>query len=74
MPSMRQVLLNGEPVKGLEQVEFKATGAWRAFEKDGLEVALKLRAGKNVVRFVNVKGSLNFKRLEFIQVVSDKAK
>ncbi|MDP7132081.1 MAG: hypothetical protein QF437_16405, partial [Planctomycetota bacterium] len=70
----RQVLLNGEPVKGLEQVEFKATGAWRAFEKDGLEVALKLRAGKNVVRFVNVKGSLNFKRLEFIQVVSDKAK
>lgn len=74
MPSARKVLLNGEPVKGLEQVEFKATGAWRAFEKDGLKVALRLKEGQNVIRFVNLKGSLNFRRLEFIQVVSDKAK
>jgi len=74
MPSVRRILLNGEPVKGMEQVEFHATGAWRAFEKTGLKVALGLSAGKNVIRFVNVKGSLNFRRLEFIQVVSDKPK
>jgi hypothetical protein len=69
MPSTRQIILNGEPVAGLERVTFPATGAWRAFEKAGLAKALVLRPGRNTVRFVNVAGSLNFKTLEFIPVV-----
>jgi len=71
-PSVRQVFLNGKPVPGLEKVPFPATGAWLTFEKMGLPVALPLVKGKNVLRFVNVTGSLNFKTLEFIPVESDK--
>ena len=71
MPSKRQVLLNGKPVKGLEAVPFPATGAWRTFMKSGLPVRLNLAKGKNSIRFVNVAGSLNFKVLEFIPVKAD---
>jgi hypothetical protein len=67
-PGKREVLVNGEAVKGLESVEFGATGSWTKFEKEGLPVALHLKAGKNVVRFVNVGGSHNFKSLEFVPV------
>ena len=69
MPSVRQVVLGGEPVAGLETVPFAATGAWRSFIKAGLPEPLMLKPGRNVVRFVNVAGSLNFKTLEFIPVV-----
>lgn len=69
MPATRQVLLNGQPVTGLEAVPFAATGSWTLFEKVGLKKPLMLSPGKNVVRFVNVKGSHNFKTLAFIPVV-----
>lgn len=69
MPSKRSVLLNGKPVDRLEAVAFPATGAWRAFEKKGLPVALELVEGKNTIRFTNVTGSLNFRNLQFVQVV-----
>jgi len=70
-PGQRQVLVNGEPVKGLEAVPFAATGAWTTFEKAGLPVPLMLKAGKNVIRFVNVAGSHNFRSLEFVPVVAE---
>jgi parallel beta helix pectate lyase-like protein len=68
-PGTRQVLLNGQPVTGLEAAPFAATGSWTLFEKVGLKTPLMLKAGKNVIRFVNVAGSHNFKTLEFIPVV-----
>ncbi len=71
-PAKRQVILNGEPVKGLEEAPFAATGGWTNFDKAGLDVALSLKAGKNVIRFVNVSGSHNFKSLEFIPVTDEK--
>ena len=70
-PAVRQVFLNGKPVAGLEAVKFSATGSWREFEPAGLPAPLQLTAGKNVIRFVNVEGSLNFKKLEFIPVNAD---
>jgi hypothetical protein len=72
MLASRQVFLNGNPVTGLEKVVYPPTGGWRDFEKRSLEVALPLQAGKNVIRFVNIEGSLNFRKLEFIPVESDK--
>jgi hypothetical protein len=68
MSSKRTVLLNGAEVEGLAEVAFPPTGAWRAFDKKGLPVALELVAGRNTIRFVNVEGSLNFRNLEFVQV------
>ncbi|NIA22189.1 MAG: carbohydrate-binding protein [Anaerolineaceae bacterium] len=70
-PGTRQVLLNGQPVKGLEAAPFAATGSWTSFEKVGLKKPLMLKAGKNVIRFVNVTGGHNFKTLEFIPVVAE---
>jgi hypothetical protein len=70
--SVRQYLLNGEPIKGLEEVELNATGGWLIWEKTALAVAIPLRAGRNVLRVVNVEDPLNFKELKFVQVVSDK--
>jgi len=65
----RRLLLNGEPVEGLEAVHFPPTGDWSVFAKSGLEEPLMLRKGRNTVRFEQVEGHLNFKRLEFIPVV-----
>ena len=64
------ILLNGEPVKGLQAVRFPVTGAWTAFEKTGLPHPLLMRQGENKVRFEYVSGHLNFKSLEFIPVIA----
>ncbi len=69
--AVREVLLNRQPVKGLDKLAFNATGGWRSFITTGAKVALPLNKGKNVIRFTNVSGSLNFRMLEFIPVTSD---
>jgi hypothetical protein len=68
-PGKREILLNGQPITGLDPMTFDATGSWTRFIKTGLPVALKLKAGKNTIRFTNVTGSHNFKSLEFIPVM-----
>ncbi|MFW6153617.1 MAG: right-handed parallel beta-helix repeat-containing protein [Planctomycetota bacterium] len=70
MPSARQFILNGSPVGGLEEVRFHATGSWHAFDRTALPVALHLREGRNVLRVMNLGGSMNFRTLRFIPVVS----
>lgn len=71
MNAVRQVLLNGAAIKGLESVQLPLTGGWTSFQKFGLPQPLMLKAGKNVIRFVNVSGSHNFRSLEFIPVIVD---
>lgn len=71
-PSVRRYVLNGEPVKGLEKVALGATGGWQIWEKAALATAIRLTAGRNVLRVVNVEGPLNFRSLRFVPVASDK--
>ena len=71
-PSRRQYVLNGEPIKGAEQVALNATGGWSIWQKAALKTALHLKAGRNVLRVVNVQGPLNFRTLRFVQIASDK--
>ena len=70
-PAKRRLILNGQPVKGLDDIVLPATGGWTTFEKIGLEHPLMLKAGKNIIRFINVQGSHNFKTLEFIPVIAE---
>ncbi|NLF33078.1 MAG: hypothetical protein GX591_19610 [Planctomycetes bacterium] len=70
MPSTRQFLLNGSPVAGLEAVPFGATGSWHAFDRTALPATLPLREGPNTLRIMNRGGSMNFRTLRFLPVVS----
>jgi len=70
MPSIRMFQINGRPVDGLGDVHFPATGSWRYFDPRALPRAVRLTDGANVIRVTNVAGSLNFRRLRFIPVVS----
>jgi hypothetical protein len=70
--STRRYTLNGQPVKGLEEARLEATGGWQIWEKAALPVALRLQAGRNVLRVANVEGAVNFRALRFVPVASDK--
>jgi len=67
----RKVLLNGQPVKGLEAVPFTPTGSWTAFARTGMPIRLMLQKGENKIRFEHVEGHLNFKSLQFIPVKAE---
>ncbi len=70
-PSTRKVFLNGEPVEGLQEVSFPATGGWTVWGETGLESPLVMRRGENRVRFEYAGGHLNFKSIEFVPVVTE---
>ncbi len=73
MPSTRRFSLNGSPVAGLDEVRFHATGSWHAFDRTAPPVALRLREGRNVLRVMNLGGSMNFRTLRFLPIVSAEA-
>jgi hypothetical protein len=64
----RQVRLNGEPVKGLEEVMFNSTDGWRRCEELSMPAPLVLKAGRNELRLTNVSGSLNLDELRLIPI------
>jgi parallel beta-helix repeat protein len=68
----RKVILNGQPVGGLQEFAFPLTGDWTTWGKTGLDKPLMLEQGSNKIRFDHVQGHLNFKSLEFIPVVLEK--
>lgn len=66
--AQRSVSLNGELVKGLENVLFDVTDDWRQCAELSMPVALELKAGGNVIRLTDVADSMNVDQLRLIPV------
>ena len=64
----RQVTLNGEVVKGIEEFLFTTTDGWRRCEEASMPVPLILKAGRNVIRLTSLGGSLNLDELRLIPI------
>lgn len=65
--SPRQMLVNGETVKGLESFTLDPTGEWRTWRESTLLVPVTLRKGANVVRLTSLGGGgFNLDEIQFV--------
>jgi hypothetical protein len=62
---VRQLRVNGKASAGLESFSMPYTGGWRNWCAEKLPAKVMLEQGRNVVRMMNIDGSLNVTKLRF---------
>lgn len=66
LPAQRSFQINSQPIPDLQSLNMSVSGNWKKFTNQYLKTAIKLQAGKNVLRVNNPNASaLNFRELTF---------